>query len=300
MISYSNGKVMFSQLLSRACCSSIVLASLLCLSSCTKSGTSDSKSSSGGTTEKTATTACGIISNGKLQNPISLSDGQLVDVVDILSNNLVAVTPSKGGSRILVKLQGVESASSNAADQASISTIKRLASDSVYFFKATADCESTVSGGGTGTIGSLVTKGGLSIAEELIKSGSSPVDSNDACRGELLGSCFKALDDSNEDNQTSSNVGCGFLWKPIAEKDGKLVVLVDECSVRVFVNGQELRQAGASNGRCTTVRGDLPGCAYGEATVEIFDAFTSLPYVFKGGKTKLTINGCSRFELPCT
>ena len=69
--------------------------------------------------------------------------------------------------------------------------------------------------------------------------------------------------------------------------------------MRVFVNGQELEQAGAGNARCTTVRGDKPGCAYGNATVEIFDAFTGLPYVFTGGKTKLTVNGCQRFEFPC-
>jgi hypothetical protein len=273
------------------------LAIVSLLSGCTKSssgngGGSDSPSSSD---NKTATTACGVVFDGKLQNPIALADGQKVTLLDVLSNNLVAVSPDSGKTRIVVKLQGVESSTTTSKNSQAEETIRSLLINGGYFYKATSDCNT----GSSGTIGSLLTNSGTSVNEEVVKRGFAPADTNDACNGSLLGPCYQALDESTDENQTSSNVGCGFLWKPVSDKDGNLAILVDECSVRVFVNGQELEQAGAGNARCTTVRGDKPGCAYGNATIEIFDAFTGLPYVFNGGKTKLTVNGCQRFELPC-
>lgn len=274
---------------------SFALISLL--NGCTKSssGNEGSSSSPGTTDNKTATTACGVVFDGKLQNPIALSDGQKVTLLDVLSNNLVAVSPDSGKTRIVVKLQGVESSTTTSKNSQAVEAIRSLLSNGGYFYKATKDCNS----GTSGTIGSLLTNGGTSVNEEVVKRGFAPADTNDACSGSLFGPCYQALDESTDENQTSSNVGCGFLWKPVSDKDGNLAILVDECSVRVFVNGQELEQAGAGNARCTTVRGDKPGCAYGNATIEIFDAFTGLPYVFNGGKTKLTVNGCQRFELPC-
>lgn len=267
--------------------------------SSTRSGTS-SGSTSGSSDGKSATTSCGVVIDGKLKNPVELKDGQLVDVVDVLSNNLIAIRPKGTSERILLKLQGIASAGDSSQISRSTTTIRRLTSAGAYFFKATPDCNSTVVGGGTGTIGSLITPSGVSVGEELLREGSSSADTNDACYGDLLGSCYQALDEAKDDKQTSSNVSCGFLWKPESDKDGNLAVLVDECSVKVLVNGEELEQAGAGNARCTTVRGSKPGCAYGQATVEIFDEFTGLPYVFQNGETKLQLNGCQRFELPCT
>ena len=277
---------------------STVMASLALLSvltGCTKSGSGGEASSDAGTDSKTATTACGVVFNGRLQNPVDLADGQLVTVLDVLSSNLVAVSGDSGKTRTVVKLQGVDSSTTTSKDAQAVEAIRSLTSGGAYFYKATPDCNT----GTSGTIGTLLSKGGSSVNEEVIKRGFAPADTNDACNGELLGSCFQALDESTDDEQTSSNVGCGFLWKPVSDKDGSLAVLVDECSVRVFVNGEELEQAGAGNGRCTTARGTKPGCAYGQATVEIFDSFTGLPYVFKNGKTKLSVNGCQRFEFPC-
>jgi hypothetical protein len=281
---------------------SVVAAISLAATGCTKSG---SESNGGGSDSssndpRSATTACGVVVNGRLTNPVDFKDGEEVSVTDVLSGNLVALTPKNGGARLVVKLQGVGSPASNENDQNAIETIRRLTSSGAYFFKATQDCDAGSLGGGRGTVGSLLSKNGESINEEVIKRGFAPADTNDACSGSLLGGCFQALDESNDDDQTSSKVGCGFLWKPVSDKDGNLAILVDECSVRVFVNGQELEQAGAGNARCTTVRGAKPGCAYGQATVEIFDQFTGLPYVFPNGKTKLSVNGCSRFEFPCT
>lgn len=274
---------------------SVAIVSLL--NGCTKSssGNGGGSSSPGSTDNKTATTACGVVFDGKLQNPVALADGQKVTLLDVLSNNLVAVSPDSGKTRIVVKLQGVDSATTTSKNSQAVDTIRSLFINGGYFYKPTKDCNT----GSSGTIGSLITNSGTSVNEEVVKRGFAPADTNDACSGSLLGACFQALDESTDDNQTSSNVGCGFLWKPESDKDGNLAILVDECSVRVLVNGQELEQAGAGNARCTTVRGDKPGCAYGNATVEIFDSFTGLPYVFNGGKTKLTLNGCQRFELPC-
>ena len=267
------------------------------LSSCTKSGANNEGPSSDntGSTGRAATTACGVVYDSKLQNPIPFADGQKVSILDVMSNNLVAVSPDGGATRTVVKLQGVDSALSNELNNKAIERIRSMTSEGAYFYKATKDCDA----GNSGTIGSLLTVNGLSLNEEIIKTGLAPADTNDACRGDLFGACLQALNESAEEDQTSSNVGCGFLWKPVSDKDGNLVVLADECSVRVFVNGEELEQAGAGNGRCTTARGNKPGCAYGQAEVQIFDAFTGLPLVFKNGETKLQLPGCSRFELPC-
>ena len=278
-------------------CILFVTSTVGALSGCTKSGeknegATNTPGSSGG---RAATTACGVVYDGKLQNPIPFADGQKVTVVDVMGNNLVAVTADGGASRTVVKLQGVKSALSTELNNKAIERIKSMTSGGAYFYKATKDCNA----GSSGTIGSLLTTNGLSLNEEMVKTGLAPADTNDACRGDLLGPCLQALNESAGEDQTSSNVGCGFLWKPVSDKDGNLVVLADECSVRVFVNGEELQQAGAGNGRCTTARGNKPGCAYGQAEVQIFDTFTGLPLVFKNGETKLQLSGCSRFELPC-
>ena len=87
-----------------------------------------------------------------------------------------------------------------------------------------------------------------------------------------------------------------FLWKPEADKDGKLVVLLNPYDATIYVNGEKLENTGPSNGRGTTARGKKPGCQYGRATVKVVED-TGLAVKFPDGNLSYTIaNGCKRVE----
>ncbi len=90
-----------------------------------------------------------------------------------------------------------------------------------------------------------------------------------------------------------------FLWKPVSESDGNLVVLVDPQNVDVLVSGstsETLRDTGPSNGRGTTARASRPGCEFGEnVRVQFFQ--NGQPIGFIDGTSTVTIqNGCEREE----
>ena len=94
-----------------------------------------------------------------------------------------------------------------------------------------------------------------------------------------------------------------FLWKPKSDSKnsdhGTLAILVDACNVDIRVNGESLAYSGPSNGRCTSVRGDMAGCKYGiDVTVEVFDITTGNPYFFPSGDPYYVVtNGCNREEI---
>ena len=92
-----------------------------------------------------------------------------------------------------------------------------------------------------------------------------------------------------------------FLWKPVAERDGNVVVLIDRPGVRVEVYGsisETLTDFGPSNDRGTTARGDQPGCRYGtNVQVEFFDASSGARLAYIDGQTSVTVaDGCGRVE----
>lgn len=249
----------------------------------------------GGGANGNTTLDCGIVSDGDLSYP-DLGDGETVQVVSVLSNNLVVIADrTSGQNRRLVKLQGLGNSPTDFKRQGAIDRIERKTAQGAVFFKA-GDCEVTLDNGGIGTIGSLLTLNGESLTEDLIKNDFAPADANDACSGSLFGACLKDLE-SSVDQEIRGELKTSFLWKPVSDSDGNLAVLVYECNVRVFVNGTELRFAGSGNGRCSTMRGDRPGCAYGSnAVVKVIDADTELPYTHEGS-TEITIpSGCQRFE----
>ena len=134
------------------------LAIVSLLNGCTKSssGTSGGSDSPGTSDNKTATTACGVVFDGKLQNPSALADGQKVTLLDVLSNNLVAVSPDSGKTRIVVKLQGVDSSTTTSKNSQAVDSIRSLLVNGGYFYKATKDCTT----GSSGTIGTLLTTSG--------------------------------------------------------------------------------------------------------------------------------------------
>lgn len=283
------------RLLVRVCAGMILAASLL---SCTKSqGGGDSSSGGSGTTPSgPGTTQCGVVVNGALKNPVSIKDGDEILVQGASGANLVIAAFKKTPNQpFLIKLHGVGAARNARKQKSAIETITSLGAGGAFFFKPLPMCQ-TYLGSETVAVGALITPGGVSIGEQVIEKGYALPEGTDVCNGFLLTSCYQAL---AETNATMGGIGCDFLWKPVADKDGNLVIHAMPCNARVVVNGQELQDAGSGNGRCTTARGSKPGCAYGQATVQVFDRDSGLPYEFADGSTKLVLNGCNRVEPPC-
>jgi hypothetical protein len=274
-------------------------------SACTKGGGDDNggggnnpPSSGSGQTE------CGVVSDGRLINP-DPDDGEFVQVVGAISVNLVVIADgSTGANRRVIKLQGVGESTSAFGDREGRSDIIALTSNGAYFFKATEDCEAVFSNGSRGSIGSLLTPNGKSVAEELIRKRYAPVDRNDACGGALLGGCLSQVQSTTPEG-SAGNIAGGFLWKPISENDGNLVIQVFECDAKIEVRSSAFpgtvlspQNLGSGNARCSTFRFDKPGCAFGAATVRVLDRDTGLPYLFRGSPDIEIANGCQRFEIP--
>jgi len=154
------------------CVSASIFLSVL--SGCTKTpsdsgdNTRDSSSGGGGGSindlSGDGTTACGVVTDGKLENPVDLGDGESVSLVEAVSNNLVIVSTSSGQQ--LIKIQGIGNATSDFKNKASGVRITELLSSGGVFFKASESCE-TILHGSRASIGSLVT-------EPLMTSSSAP------------------------------------------------------------------------------------------------------------------------------
>lgn len=264
---------------------------------CTKEDSGDSGSSQGGSGR--AASQCGIVVNGSLQNPASLQKASAVSISQVISGNLVVLFPDgKPQQRTLVKLHGLDASRDNFKNERAIRELRERTAGGALLFKATEDCEVDVNDG-RATIGTLITPGGLNLNEFLLINSLVDADRRDACGGEFIGSCYSALAEDATDS-VAGQLACGFLWKPESDKDGNLAVLVDECDVDVYANGEKLSQAGSGNGRCTTTRSGKPGCSYGgRATVKVIEQKSGLPYVFPNGATELVLDGCRRVEFPC-
>lgn len=270
-----------------------LVCSISALVACT-SGGGDSDSSGGGDTDPGGSgsfrTDCGVVSGGELRNPIDASSG-VAATVQITGPNQAIV--NSGSARFLVKFQGLN----NITDfrrNASIARLEQLAQQPAIFFAAQDDCTASVDGGGTAFVGQLFSASGRSYNETLISEGLARIDRSDACQGQLIGSCYDALEDSSE--QLGGSVS-NFLWKPEAERDGRLVVLLNPGGATIIANGETLAPSGASNGRGTTARGTRSGCGYGaNVTVQAFDSRGRV-LLFPGGARQFTIpNGCDRVE----
>ena len=91
-----------------------------------------------------------------------------------------------------------------------------------------------------------------------------------------------------------------FLWKPISERDGNLVILVDPVAVRVVVTGarsEEGGDTGPSNDRGTTSRFQAPGSSFGSSVlVEFFDSQGRRVFIADGRESVRVPNGADRLE----
>jgi hypothetical protein len=86
-----------------------------------------------------------------------------------------------------------------------------------------------------------------------------------------------------------------FRWKPLSDNEGKLVVLVGPYDITIKVNGQTGKSVGPSNGYGTTTRFPMPGCAYGMARVEFFDAL-GRPVKNLLGDFSVSVPGCANIR----
>jgi hypothetical protein len=239
---------------------------------------------------------CGVVFNGQARTAPPDDQVYLVSI-EAVTPELLRVTYEAGeleGEQILVKLQSVSSASvSTGARTQGIDLINAIYS-SAYFVPAGTDCTTPVVGGAPAVVGQVFSLNGENLTEALIASGAVKPISGDVCGGDALTGCYASIPVIEE---PSAFVIDDFLWKPAAERDGNLVVLVNPFAARVVVNGTTLTDFGPSNGRGTTARANKPGCAFGNnVTVEVFD-FQDRRIFTADGKPSVTVpRGCDRYE----
>ena len=187
------------------------LALLIFVCGCTKPGeeSADSPATGGGSGPKLSgafATNCGTVVNGKLKNPASAGDG-FRSAIKVLGANLVSVTLPTGP--LLVKLHGLGAPGSSKASSAQ-STLEGLAAlEDGIFIPADSECSASLGNGSQGAFGQVFTASGKSYSELLIERGLSEVTS-DTCGGELLTSCYKALEDETS-KKIAGEIG-RLLW----------------------------------------------------------------------------------------
>lgn len=253
-------------------------------------GSGSGSSGSEGTRE--FMTECGTVVNGSVQNPVQEENGEVVTIDAAASNNVVII--ERGQGRQLVQLRALADSVSSFQSQRAFDIIGRFRGQALLY---TDGCETTVQGGGLGIVGHLFSLGsGESLDEALVVGNAAEVTGSGSCSEALIAGCYQSLKDSvvPETGAAVSN----FLWKPVSERDGNLVVLLNPGGATIVVNGSlTLTNTGPSNGRGTTARANRPGGAFGSnVRVEAFDS-QGRPLVFPGGATSFTIaNGSSRVE----
>lgn len=279
----------------------ISLTLILSLWSCTSSGSDDG---GGGTTTTTptngssasATTDCGVVVSraATIVNPINLEEGEEVTISEVVSSTTFIIERVAGPQ--LITLHGLSEAQNNFLSDAGRTLVQRLGRRAV-FFPVGEDCSVSLPGGGEGTAGQLITSNGTSFAEELLRAGLATIDTANTCNSSLITGCYSALIEDNAPDRPTAGDVTRFIWKPQAERDGRLVVLADPFGAVVFVNGIELADSGPSNGFGTTARGNQQGCGFGNnARVEIFNRRTGNQYTIRGENSLTIPNGCNRLE----
>lgn len=260
---------------------------------CTDSSSSSSSSESSST--NTSESKCKIPANRELvSNP---PDSLLIksNLEKVISAELYIFSPFEGGDNFLVKLPGV---ADNGTTSAQLNYIEDLIEDSgtfVKIYKTETDCVVTVDGGGKAYIASIVLNDDTVLAEKLLSINYLKADVA-TCVNESLISCYSALAGTGVGTETSDEVVSNFLWKPKADKDGKLVVLLNPSNVTIYVDSEKLTNTGASNGRGTTARGKKEGCNYGKPTIKVID-HAGRAIKFPDGTTSYVISdGCKRIE----
>lgn len=265
---------------------------------CTSGGSDDGDSGNnptppaeGAAGDRSFNTECGTVVGGTLRNPVEEQVGFDATVTSIVSHTVVVVSRPEGEQ--LVRLRGLRQ-DIPAFQQTRARNFAREFLGSAVLF--TDGCSTTVAGGGQGVVGDIFrASDGRSLSEFLILNNAGDGDTSGACEEAQVGGCLVALAEEVQP-ETGATIN-NFLWKPVAERDGNLVVLLNPFGATVIVNGETLAESGPSNGRGTTARGNRPGAAYGSnITIQAIDAQGRF-LVWPGGAIEFTIpNGANRLE----
>ena len=296
----------------------LMLCALSCLQTgCTKTDDNENRSTSnsgvsGG--EKLLSTFCGVPNDGALNNPISSTDGTLVQILGLGATPGTIIILREEGAQ-LVKLRAVSEEASESETRRASSITSAFGSQAYLY---SDECPFVTKDGALATVGDLVNPLGDSLAESLFASRAAGVNGEGECGESLVATCYQSLLDTSdadfdepEMNTPESNLPgtntptpdtggniSNFLWKPRAERDGNLVVLLNPYGATVIVNEETiLVGSGPSNGRGTTARANKPGGAFGtNIKVEVFDE-AGRTLVFPNGELFYIIpNGASRVE----
>ncbi len=175
-------------------------------------------------------TTCGTVFDGTVRNPIDSERGVQVQLVSVLDSNAVVV--SDGEEQLLVKLQGI-GGTTGFSNTAAVDLFTGLAAQPLYFFRA-GDCTGTVIGGRTATVGSIVTEGGASFAEQAIAAKyAGVIESTGSCGEDALAGCFATIAASNEHHVYEELEECttmpGYIRYRPADTDcgGNASVVID-------------------------------------------------------------------------
>jgi hypothetical protein len=278
--------------------------SIAALAACTSGGGDDNGSNGGGgdsgggsSSSLEFRTSCGTVFGEELLNPIKASEGEDVVILEIVSHNTFIVSPQAGG-QILVKLHGISDSISKVQAGRAADLLAAFGLKAIMIRPSETGCGVTTDGGGAGSAVALFTTGGTSYAEALLKAGGANASSSDPCMVSLISSCYRALEDDAEAElpQTGATIS-RFLWKPVSERDGRLVVLISPSASTIIAGGEVLNLTGGSNGFSQTGRGTRAGCGYGaNVTVEARDS-QGRTLVWPDGSLSFNIpNGCDRVE----
>lgn len=273
---------------------SLVIVSLLAsflLSSCGGGGGSGGGE---GNLVKEVSTACGVVKAGAIQNPFSVYDGEQAVLEEIVGTTILKVRRNGALESEFVSMFGL-------SPSPSVHRVKTAlwsyVGSTVYLVKPDASgCSVPVRGVGTLESYQVITDSGINLAESLISQKLGKVSADAACGQDLFTSC--AVNGSAVGG-TQRFIG-NFLWKPNSEsphnKDG-VSILLNPCNVDVYVNGEEVRDYGESNGRCVTARTARRGCSFGgNIEVKVIDKLTGLPVKFGTEDSYIIPNGCDRNE----
>ncbi|MDZ4785002.1 MAG: hypothetical protein SGJ02_02885 [bacterium] len=239
---------------------------------------------------------CGVVKDGLLQNPIDPLQGEEILGISFIDSRS-AIVDILGGQR-LVQLLGL--ADQGFSPSAIESLLNSFASRKLYLFRESEGCSVTFEGGGLGTKGNIVTANGVSLVEEVIRSGNSgDIVTSGTCGEAAIASCYVALQETfTPERPVSAGEMRNFLWKPRAESTfnfGLPIIHVNPSS-DVYVNGEIVKDFGPGNGRAVTARLFRNCSAYAGAKVEVFQPGTRIPYTHNGLPYVIISNPCDRLE----
>ncbi len=277
------------------------VASVIC--GCGGGGDGDSTPVQASPTEGSGTVSskldCGVIVNGQLLASVDQTTGDPILGIRFIDYRSAVVTLINGEQ--LVRLIGLESVSDK---EGALSLLNTFVDNQLYLFRAADTCSVVFDGGGLGVKGAIITGGGKSLVEEVIKAGyAKGVETTGSCGEDLIAPCYSALADTyTPELPPSAGTMSNFLWKPKAESaynEGLPVIHVNPCA-DVYVNGEgPIKDFGPGNGRCVTARLFKSCGSFGSnIKVEVFQTGTQIPYLDpRTGLPYVTVpSGCDRYE----